>query len=200
MTDTNGMREALQGFVDDLTNSLRNRETMLTINHDALRKRIDQAKAVLAIDRAARMGEEAAREYFERGFLSGFAWHLTKRADEQICDATLDHAWEHREEGGALPPLAADASGEAERLREALIWADLKIRSYPGADQSDVEFIRAVLDPTAGTSGDVPAGCICAVAFGQNRACPLHGDGTVWRAANPEADWREAEALRNAGG
>lgn len=34
---------------------------------------------------------------------------------------------------------------EAEELREALIQADLKIRSFPGADQSDVEFIRAVL-------------------------------------------------------
>ncbi len=36
-------------------------------------------------------------------------------------------------------------SGLVERAREALIHADLKIRSYPGADQSDVEFIRATL-------------------------------------------------------
>jgi hypothetical protein len=34
---------------------------------------------------------------------------------------------------------------ENERLREALIQADLTIRSFPGADQSDVEFIRAAL-------------------------------------------------------
>lgn len=31
-------------------------------------------------------------------------------------------------------------------LRETLIQADLKIRSFPGADQSDVEFIRKVLE------------------------------------------------------
>ena len=37
---------------------------------------------------------------------------------------------------------------ENERLREALVQADLKIRSFPGADQSDVEFIRAALGET----------------------------------------------------
>ncbi|UIY28758.1 hypothetical protein LZK73_18705 [Neorhizobium galegae] len=37
------------------------------------------------------------------------------------------------------------AEVENERLREALIQADLKIRSFPGADQSDVEFIREAL-------------------------------------------------------
>jgi len=42
-------------------------------------------------------------------------------------------------------PIADEAADEIERLREALIHADLKIRSYPGADQSDVEFIRNVL-------------------------------------------------------
>lgn len=34
---------------------------------------------------------------------------------------------------------------ENERLREALIQADLTIRSIPGKDQSDVEFIRVAL-------------------------------------------------------
>jgi hypothetical protein len=34
---------------------------------------------------------------------------------------------------------------ENERLREALIQADLTIRSLPGTDQSDVEFIREAL-------------------------------------------------------
>lgn len=52
------------------------------------------------------ISEEAAREYFERGFLSCHAWHLTKRHDQQISDATLDHAWECREEGGDLPALS----------------------------------------------------------------------------------------------
>lgn len=34
---------------------------------------------------------------------------------------------------------------ENERLRTALVHADLKIRSMPGTDQSDVDFIRAAL-------------------------------------------------------
>lgn len=37
---------------------------------------------------------------------------------------------------------------ENERLREALIQADLTIRSMPGTDQSDFEFIRAALSLT----------------------------------------------------
>lgn len=37
------------------------------------------------------------------------------------------------------------AEVENERLREALVQADLKIRSLPGMDQSDVEFIREAL-------------------------------------------------------
>ena len=40
------------------------------------------------------------------------------------------------------------AEVENERLREALIQADLKIRSLPGTDQSDVEFIRVALGAT----------------------------------------------------
>jgi hypothetical protein len=40
------------------------------------------------------------------------------------------------------------AEVENERLREALIQADLKIRSLPGTDQSDVEFIREALGGT----------------------------------------------------
>jgi hypothetical protein len=42
---------------------------------------------------------------------------------------------------------------ENERLREALVQADLKIRSLPGMDQSDVEFIREAL---GGTPPPVP--------------------------------------------
>jgi hypothetical protein len=34
---------------------------------------------------------------------------------------------------------------EFDRYYEALVQADLKIRSFPGADQSDVEFIRQAL-------------------------------------------------------
>ena len=39
-----------------------------------------------------------------------------------------------------------DLIDEVERLRDRLIQADLKIRSFPGADQSDVEFIRTALE------------------------------------------------------
>lgn len=45
----------------------------------------------------------------------------------------------------AAHELQQEATDEIEKLREALIWADMKIRSYPGADQSDVEPIRAAL-------------------------------------------------------
>lgn len=39
-------------------------------------------------------------------------------------------------------------SAENEKLREALIWADLKIRSLPHTDQSDVEPIRQAIKGT----------------------------------------------------
>ena len=44
-----------------------------------------------------------------------------------------------------LSAAPAPEGGAVEDLREALIQADLKIRSLPGTDQSDVEFIRAAL-------------------------------------------------------
>jgi len=49
----------------------------------------------------------------------------------------------------------APEGGAVEDLREALIQADLKIRSLPGTDQSDVEFIREAL---ATRSDDKPEG------------------------------------------
>jgi hypothetical protein len=36
-------------------------------------------------------------------------------------------------------------AAEIERLRDLLVQADLTIRSFPGADQGHVEFIRATL-------------------------------------------------------
>jgi hypothetical protein len=39
-------------------------------------------------------------------------------------------------------------------------------------------------------AGEVPADCSCEVAFGQDDGCPVHGTGTAWRAANPQADMR----------
>lgn len=41
------LREALQGFVDDLTGMQNNFPKMLSINHDALMSRIAQARAAL---------------------------------------------------------------------------------------------------------------------------------------------------------
>jgi hypothetical protein len=48
------LAEVLKGFVLDLTNSLRNRETMLTINHVMLVKRIEQARATLTAYHASK--------------------------------------------------------------------------------------------------------------------------------------------------
>ena len=57
----------------------------------------------------------------------------------------------------ALPPSKPDAvtipEGMVPWVWEILIQADLKIRSFPGADQSDVEFIRTAL-ATLSTSND----------------------------------------------
>lgn len=47
------------------------------------------------------------------------------------------------------PPAADEDRVRADRYYEALVQADLKIRSLPGTDQSDVEFIRAVLKSEA---------------------------------------------------
>lgn len=45
----------------------------------------------------------------------------------------------------AAPTQSAAQTGEVERLRDALVQADLTIRSFPGADQSHVAFIREAL-------------------------------------------------------
>lgn len=39
----------------------------------------------------------------------------------------------------------AERDETIQRLRDALIQADLTIRAFPGTDQSDVEFIRVAL-------------------------------------------------------
>lgn len=46
---------------------------------------------------------------------------------------------------GYQSQLACQAADTIEELIERLIQADLKIRSFPRADQSDVEFIREAL-------------------------------------------------------
>jgi hypothetical protein len=47
------------------------------------------------------------RLYFERGFIAAAAWAMTKREGARLDDATIDHAWEHRDEcmdeGDILP-------------------------------------------------------------------------------------------------
>jgi len=59
-------------------------------------------------------------------------------------------------------PSREPEGGAMDDLREALIQADLKIRSFPGTDQSDVEFIRAAL---ATRSDDKPGGAVDDGAF-----------------------------------
>lgn len=49
--------EELQGFVSDLTSEGRNRHGCLTINHDALARRIARAQGVIASAIEARSGE-----------------------------------------------------------------------------------------------------------------------------------------------
>lgn len=56
------------------------------------------------------------------------------------CVGNPDEVW-----SAMLSAAPAPEGVAAEDLREALIQADLKIRSLPGTDQSDVEFIRAAL-------------------------------------------------------
>ncbi|WP_312145398.1 hypothetical protein [Brevundimonas sp.] len=58
---------------------------------------------------------------------------------------TFDQMVEMAMSAGLYDQLAHRCSGENERLREALVQADLTIRSLPGTDQSHVEFIRLAL-------------------------------------------------------
>lgn len=57
-----------------------------------------------------------------------------------------------------------DLEAENERLRDALVQADLKIRSFPGADQSDVEALVYSANLTAGLSETATAPAAVAVA------------------------------------
>lgn len=62
---------------------------------------------------------------------------------------------------------------ENERLREALIQADLTIRSMPGTDQSDVEFIRTALSEQVPRCRDCDGyNCDDGCAYPDNAATP----------------------------
>lgn len=39
------------------------------------------------------------RAYFERGMFAAYAWIVTRKRGEQLSDAVVDNAWEHRDEG-----------------------------------------------------------------------------------------------------
>lgn len=102
--------------------------------------------------------------------------------------------------------------GEVERLRQALEdvvnplqylqrMAEAEGSRLGGMAYSianDISTVQSIAKdalaatPKAPTStvGEVPADCSCEVAFGQNEGCPVHGTGTAWRAANPQADMR----------
>ena len=65
------------------------------------------------------------------------------RSALDVCNTARLH-WQE-----VVVPALGDRATQAERqrdeLREALVQADLTIRSMPGTDQSDVEFIRQAL-------------------------------------------------------
>lgn len=58
----------------------------------------------------------------------------------------------------AAAPRQPQGAEVVEGLREALIQADLKIRSFPGADQSDVQFIRDALNTSPQPVQPAPVG------------------------------------------
>lgn len=39
------------------------------------------------------------KAYFERGMFAAYAWMVTRKRGEQLSDAVVEHAWEHRDEG-----------------------------------------------------------------------------------------------------
>lgn len=89
------------------------------------------------------------------------AWGYVSRTTNRLL--TMHPAYFGKpgaQDGYDLVPLAfADTNGGAvEALRDALIQADLKIRSIQGADQSDVQFIRDALDLAAPAPGEAAHG------------------------------------------
>jgi hypothetical protein len=99
---------------------------------------------------------------------------------------------------------AVDGSDLTYRLREALIQADLTIRSIPGKDQSDVEFIRVAL-------GEIPAPILQVTDEMVLAACrtiypnlfahglgPKIGDGPATRSQIAETTQQQRKALEAA--
>ncbi|NYD88730.1 hypothetical protein [Sphingomonas melonis] len=39
------------------------------------------------------------KAYFERGMFAAYAWMVTRKRGEQLSDAVVEDAWEHRDEG-----------------------------------------------------------------------------------------------------
>lgn len=39
------------------------------------------------------------RAYFERGMFAAYGWMITKRPEQSLSDAVVDHAWENRDAG-----------------------------------------------------------------------------------------------------
>ena len=83
----------------------------------ALRETADMLRRLAALASASAgdgVTEEAARAYFERGFMACYAWQYVNKA-AQLSDAVIDHAWDNREEGGELPALARPRAAVGER-------------------------------------------------------------------------------------
>ena len=105
----------------------------------------DASKAILALLDAL----SAERALSQRWHDAHSIAHDQATENGQRLSAERSDHMEYRTTADLLVAcLKSDLQAERERAddyREALIQADLKIRSFPGADQSDVVFIRDAL-------------------------------------------------------
>lgn len=152
---TDAVREALEGFIADLTGSLRNPETMLTISHDGLRSRIDQGRAALAQSPAPAQDREALRQEIintpeTADFMDGVpleAAHQRERwgADHDAGKSPFDWFWLI----GYLAQKAADAAvrGDAEKAKHHTISTAAALANWHAALTGADTSMRPGIDP-----------------------------------------------------
>jgi len=79
------------------------------------------------------------RAYFERGMFAAYAWMITKKRGDQLSDAVVDHAWEHRDEGMGPTeclPTRPSPSPAIDRNIHGEPIADVPLTPYADADPS----------------------------------------------------------------
>jgi len=92
------------------------------------------------------LGQEIATYHVSTSTSPPAADDDTNALREQFAEEIVKRQAAEEERDDAHAEIAADEDRvRADRYYEALVQADLKIRSLPGTDQSDVEFIRAAL-------------------------------------------------------